>query len=174
MEPTSETSLDLVGRARQRALARLQVAKRRDYWVELGPPLSYVEVARLEDTFAPLPDALRAFLLVEGVGIAPSGHNGLGPPGLSSQHADPRRPFPFTDSVPQAKVGSYSRKDWHPLDGTLALASEGCGTYSFIVVTGPALGSVWTDLSCVDDGFVRVADNFLEYYLVSIHADEDG
>jgi len=174
MEPTSERPLELLGQARRRALARLQGSTRRDYWVELGPPLTYLEVARIEDAFAPLPDALRAFLLVEGVGIAPSGHNGLCSPGLSSQNADPRRPFPFTDTVPQAKVDSHSRKKCHPLDGTLAMASEGCGTYAFIVVTGPALGSVWTDLSCVDEGFVRVADDFLAYYRMSIRADQDG
>lgn len=173
MAPSSETSLEMLGKARQRALARLAGSKHRDYWIELGPPLSYLEIARIEDTLAPLPEALLAFLLAEGVGIAPSGYNGLHPPCLSSKTADPRRPFPFTKTVSQAMVGR-SREGWNPLDGTLAVATEGCGTYAFIVVTGPALGSVWTDLSVVDDGLVRVADDFLDYYRMSIRADEHG
>lgn len=48
--------------------------------------------------------------------------------------------------------------------GTLVLSDEGCGHLHFLVVTGPARGTMWIDSRGSDQGFIPLHVTFLEWY----------
>jgi len=48
--------------------------------------------------------------------------------------------------------------------GALVLCDEGCGYLHFLVVTGPACGTMWIDARGSDGGFVPLGVTFLQWY----------
>lgn len=111
-----------------------------------------------------LPDDYRQFLLEAGNG-------GAGPYyGLMSLencpvYGDLARPFALTadwempgDTEPEYRIPSAYR------DGCLAISEHGCGYWSFLVVTGPAAGTVWDDYTCADGGIYTTGLPFSQWY----------
>jgi hypothetical protein len=52
----------------------------------------------------------------------------------------------------------------HERSGALVLCHEGCGHEHFLVVTGPARGTMWIDSRGSDQGFIPLNVTFLEWY----------
>ncbi|HEU4559459.1 MAG TPA: SMI1/KNR4 family protein [Longimicrobium sp.] len=48
--------------------------------------------------------------------------------------------------------------------GSLVLCHEGCGYLHFLIVTGPARGTMWIDSRGSDQGFIPLNVTFLEWY----------
>jgi hypothetical protein len=50
------------------------------------------------------------------------------------------------------------------LGGALTLCHEGCGHMHFLVVTGPARGTMWIDSRGSDQGYIPLNATFLQWY----------
>ena len=48
--------------------------------------------------------------------------------------------------------------------GTMAISMEGCGYYSFIVITGLTRGQVWFNADVSDGGYIPLNLSFLDWY----------
>ncbi len=109
---------------------------------ELALPLTDTELAALEAQFGELPEEYRAF-------VCQLGAHGAGPYyGLTSPEVPD---VPFADEPPDPsrafRCDDYAEHGTAPglLDGTLALAEQGCGGRSVLVIRGPRRGEVWSD-----------------------------
>jgi hypothetical protein len=72
----------------------------------------------------------------------------------------------FWDRVVEGEVGEAEKREW-PLwerRGALELCDEGCGYLHFLVVTGPARGTMWIDHRSSSAGFEPLRVTFLEWY----------
>jgi hypothetical protein len=112
----------------------------------LAPPLSDAELGALEAWLGSLPAEYRRFVRELGAhgagpcyGLLPP----VPPPASGAGTApDPARPFPCDAESPyDAPVPAGA----HLLDGTVALADNGCGGRSLLVLRGPRAGEVWSD-----------------------------
>ncbi|HSJ99709.1 MAG TPA: SMI1/KNR4 family protein [Kofleriaceae bacterium] len=132
---------------------------------ELAPALSDAELAELERRLGPLPEEYRRFVQTLGAyGAGP--YYGLVPPEPpillgGDGGPDPARPFlggaeTAHDAPPPGGA--------HLLDGTVALADNGCGGRSLLVLRGPHAGEIWIDWTPERGGVVREARSLLEWY----------
>jgi hypothetical protein len=115
----------------------------------LAPPLSEAELAGIERRLGPLPAEYRRFVRELGAHGAGPCHGLLPPaPPLVERRSgagsapNPARPFLCDGETPHdAPVPAGA----HLLDGTIALADDGCGGRALLVVRGPRAGEVWSD-----------------------------
>lgn len=128
----------------------------------LGPPLTESELQAFEQQHSvTLPADFRSFLKEAGNGgaIRSSAHYiainaGAGPScGVMPLEeavigCDLSKPFPLTEAVDvQAIPGIERWGDEEEFPGILEICYHGCATFSYLVVNGPAYGTVWiTDL----------------------------
>jgi hypothetical protein len=72
----------------------------------------------------------------------------------------------FWDRVDAGEVSEEEGDSFHQsqLAGALTLCHEGCGHMHFLVVTGPARGTMWIDSSASDQGYIPLNVTFLEWY----------
>ncbi len=156
-------------RARIRLLAAIDRDRRlfgaSVHGYELAPPLSDAELGELERRLGPLPEEYRRFVQALGAyGAGP--YYGLVPPEPpilpgGDGGPDPARPFlggarTAHDAPPPGGA--------HLLDGTVALADNGCGGRSLLVLRGPHAGEIWIDWTPERGGVVREARSLLEWY----------
>lgn len=150
-----------IDRARSRGLRPFGVEGHR---FRLGPRLSEENLSSFEAQHGvALPSDYRRFLSVVGDGGAGPGY-GLSELREATPLGGPRRlitPFPYSrDAIPDDD-------DPDPDDrpGTLTLSHEGCGYYHFLVVSGPARGSMWIDGNVSDHGYRALGVGFQDWYL---------
>lgn len=122
--------------------AKLRVFGSTHHHYQLGPTLSERKLDEFETTNEiRLPDDYRQFLLKIGNGGA-GPYYGLEP--LSTFGRDLSRPFPFkaaTDSLTDEELQCLTDHDEYP--GVLEFCHQGCGIYSYLVVSGPTYGTLW-------------------------------
>jgi hypothetical protein len=114
----------------------------------LAPPLSDGELVALERRLGALPAEYRRFVQELGAHGAGPGHGLLPPsPPLMAGGSpgggpapDPTRPFLCHGP---AAHGAPVPPGAHLLDGTIAIADDGCGMRALLVVRGPRAGEVW-------------------------------
>ena len=152
------------------------------------PPLTPEAVAAAEARLGvALPEEYRGFVLRIGDG-------GAGPAyglfaletALRVSEADGvpellRTPFPhgehYNPDTDPAVVAFWNRADAGGVSeaeedvhvamqrrGALVLCDEGCGYLHFLVVSGPARGTMWIDARGGDQGFIPLEVTFLEWY----------
>lgn len=156
--------------------------------MRLHPPLSPEAVAAMEARIGvALPEEYRAFITRIGDGGAGPAYGMYGletalhASGASEVPELLRLPFPHTerydpDSDPEV-LAFFDRRDTgevseEELDlygirlrsGALVLCHEGCGYLHFLVVTGPARGTMWIDSRGSDQGFGPLNVTFAEWY----------
>lgn len=115
----------------------------------LAPALSAGELAALEARLGPLPAEYRRFVQELGAygagpyyGILPAEPPAVWDGATGAGAADPARPFPCEG---ETAYDAPLPPGAHLLDGTLALADQGCGGRSLLVLRGPRAGEVWSD-----------------------------
>lgn len=135
------TLAELLERLRE-ADPGFRVAGSERHRYRLGPALAEAELAAFEaDHGARLPEDFRLFLADVGNGGAGPFY-GLEP--LGAHGRDLSRPFPFTESTESLTEDELDAIPGpHPDPGVLKLCDQGCGIHSYLVVNGPAYGSVW-------------------------------
>lgn len=107
---------------------------------KLRPTLSEATLRAFETRHnLPLPADYRAFLSEVGDGEAGPFY-GLDTLEEAAQYRDLSRPFPLTQTSPMPDDDDYADEE---LPGVLALCHQGCAIYSFLVVRGPAYGTIW-------------------------------
>lgn len=127
----------------------------------VNPPIDEQLLASFEtEQHVVLPDDYKRFLVEVGDGGA-GPHYGLLPFGRSLGPGDIRKPFPLTEAF--TPDDSDDIQDRH-FDGYLLLSSMGCGYWSFLVVTGPAAGTVWEDFLAGDGGLRPTGHSFASWY----------
>jgi hypothetical protein len=108
----------------------------------LGPVLSEEEVGAFESAHGVrLPEDYRCFLRTVGNGGAGPFY-GLEP--LATLDRDLTRPFPLThatDQLSEEELVRLGDRDEYP--GVLEFCHQGCAIYSYLVVNGPAYGTIW-------------------------------
>jgi hypothetical protein len=124
----------------------------------LGPPVSEEELTRFEQQYqVTLPAEYRFFLKEVGNGSAIhssapviSINSGAGPNyGLlplqeTAAGSDLSKPFPLLPSPPEQPVkGKDEWGDEVLWPGILEISHKGCAFYTYLVVNGPAYGTVW-------------------------------
>lgn len=156
--------------------------------MRLRPPLPPDQVAAAEARLGvPLPEEYRAFLTRAGDGGAGPAYglfsldDALRQSGvhsvpellsLSFRHVERYEPEEdaewnaFWDRVADGQVDEAEKREWPIRErrGALALCHEGCGYLHFLVVTGPARGTMWNDGRCSGFGFAPMHVTFLEWY----------
>lgn len=109
---------------------------------QLGSTLSESKLAAFESTNrVRLPDDYRRFLAVIGNGGAGPFY-GLEPLGTFSR--DLSRAFPFiaaTDTLSDVELDHLPDRDEYP--GILEFCHQGCSIYAYLIVNGPAYGTIW-------------------------------
>ncbi len=138
-------------------------ASSHDY--QLAPPLSDAEVAELEGRLGPLPDEYRRFVQTLGAhGAGP--YYGLMPPEPPAVRDHQRGPDPMRPFVPDAQAApdAPTPAGTHLLDGTIALADNGCGGRSLLVLRGSHAGEIWIDWTRERGGVVLEARSLLAWY----------
>jgi len=132
---------DMLRRLRT-ADTRFRVFRSEQHCYRLGPTLTEDELAAFESANrVRLPADYRRFLSVLGNGGA-GPYYGLEPPGTFRR--DLSRPFPFTtatDALTDEEPERLAVPDEYP--GILEFCHQGCAIYSYLVVNGPAYGTVW-------------------------------
>jgi hypothetical protein len=143
----------------------------------MGPVLSEKVVSTFEAAHQiSLPADYRLFLTSVGNGGA-GPYYGLSLLADTTSGARPGEPLPWTKAVfvcdpshvgltaadidPQKSDGSELTM---PLPGSLFLTHEGCGYYQFLVVNGPAYGTIWSDWRPADCGLVPSGLTFVLWY----------
>ena len=109
----------------------------------LRPTLSESELAAFESTNRVLlPDDYRRFLATVCNGLAGPFY-GLTP--LSVSCGDLSRPFPLTKATNLLTEKEYERllPDSPDCRGILEVCHQGCGIFCYLVVNGPAYGTIW-------------------------------
>jgi tetratricopeptide (TPR) repeat protein len=132
---------------------------------ELAPPLSDAELAELERRLGPLPEEYRRFVQALGAhGAGP--YYGLVPPAPPILPGDEGGPDPARPFLGGAETAHDAPPPGgaHLLDGTVALADNGCGGRSLLVLRGPHAGEIWIDWTPERGGVVREARSLLEWY----------
>lgn len=118
------------------------------------------DVAAFEAAFGViLPADYRCFITTIGNGGA-GPYYGLDP--LEAFGRDLSRPFPFTQSSGSV-VGPDQRGRGYEFPGVLEFCHRGCDNYSYLVVAGPAYGTVW-DGCPEDDDFRPTGLSFADWY----------
>lgn len=120
---------------------------------EVGPVLTEEELSCFEANHGIfLPADYRCFLSTVGNGGAGPFY-GMAP--LDAFGRNLSKPFPLTeaaDDLPDATIDE--------LGGILEFCEQGCGTYSYLVVCGPAYGTVWDG----GDRFRPTHESFTDWY----------
>jgi hypothetical protein len=133
---------DLVARLRV-ADCNFRVFGSQHHRYQLGPALSEVELGSFETVHrVKLPEEYRRFLATVGNGGA-GPYYGLEPLGTFGR--DISQPFPFieaTDQLTEAEAERFGDRDEYP--GVLEFCHQGCAIYSYLVVSGPTYGTVWS------------------------------
>ena len=146
---------------------KLRVFGAKKHRYQLQPTLSEQEISGFERARGcRLPEDYRAFLgCIGNGGTGP--YYGLNPLQEASVERDLSQPFPFTkatdfygddngDENYEPQINAYDN-----FPGIIELCDMGCATYCYLVVNGPAYGTVWYN----DEDFHPVsAINFLSWY----------
>lgn len=156
--------------------------------MRLRPPLAPDDVAAVEARLGvALPEDYRAFVTRVGDGGAGPAYgvfplaDALHRSGVDRVPALLRLPYrhveryepeeddewnAFWDRVAAGGVGEAEKREWALLErrGALELCDEGCGYLHFLVVTGPARGTMWNDGRGSGFGFAPLGVTFLEWY----------
>lgn len=127
---------------------------------ELSPPLSTVELSRLEAWLVELPREYRSFLHEVGSFGAGPGY-GLLPPNGQGQRELAAGTFSWEDGGP-APEG--------PPSGAIVLSHAGCGVVWLLALSGPSRGEVWIDSRSTDGQVRRVASSFDAWYRAWLEA----
>jgi hypothetical protein len=75
---------------------------------------------------------------------------------------DLRQPFPWTQAV--ALDEDWDSEQWEEQPGVLILSHQGCACFWFLVVRGPAYGTVWDDSSGADEKLEPTGKTFVDWY----------
>ncbi len=86
-----------------------------------------------------------------------------GPRPVLDRASAPGKPFPFIEPWNPLESGFAIPNDANPFDGTLALAQQGCGMTSLLVLNGPHRGEVWSDCTSEGGGIAKEAPSFLDW-----------
>lgn len=153
-----------------------------------APPLSPEAVTAVEARLGvALPEEYRAFItrigdggagpayglfsLDEAVGEAELGvvPDLVALPFPHAAHYNPGKDDAVLELWNRVDAGEVNEADADAFDarlraGTLALCDEGCGYLHFLVVSGPARGTMWIDSRASDAGFGPLGVTFLEWY----------
>ncbi len=130
----------------------------------LAPPFSADELGGLERQLGvALPEEYGRFVRELGArGAGP--YYGLeipvAPDSVDKVMPDPARAFLWEPEAGLPKIGNGRDRR----DGTVAIAAQGCGLHSLLVVTGGRRGEVWTDHTIEGGPLVREATGFLAWY----------
>ena len=125
-----------------------------------GPKLREAHLKKFEQEHCiRLPEDLRLFLQRIGNGGAGPFY-GLEPLDKAAQYGDLSKPFPFTQATDfyADDTTEIDARDEHP--GALLLCEEGCASYNYLIVNGPAYGTVWT----ADEDFYPTGLSFTLWY----------
>ncbi|MCU0686545.1 MAG: SMI1/KNR4 family protein [Polyangiaceae bacterium] len=145
----------------------------RGHRYQLGAPLTPEQLARLErEHGVRLPDDYASFVTRVGHGGA-GPYYGLLPLLARAQLASLGGGFPATEAVSFDEADEMADGDEH-VRGTVALAHQGCGYFSLLVVEGPRRGTVWADLRAAGRGLVPTHGSFVEWYLAWVSAVASG
>jgi hypothetical protein len=133
---------DMVRRLRA-ADSRFRVFGSEHHRYRLGATLSERQLAAFESANrVRLPNDYRRFLATVGNGGAGPFY-GLEP--LSMFHGDLSRPFPFTAATDT--LTADEREQLVPVEeeypGVLEFCHQGCAIFAYLVVNGPAYGTIW-------------------------------
>jgi len=144
----------------------------------LGPTLSESELAAFEAKYGiVLPADYRFFLNECGNGAdfrstapyiainsGPGPGNGLLPLHEAAIECDPSKPFPLTESTETSPVAEADLwGDECPYPGVLEISYGGCAFYTFLVVNGPAYGTIW-DADGGSSNFYPTGLSFQSWY----------
>jgi hypothetical protein len=122
-----------------------------------GPTLSEAELVAFEARHGiQLPPDYRCFLAQVGNG-APGPDYGL--LRLDDDGRDLTQPFPCTGDF---ELREDLMTKWENLPGLLCLCHHGCGHYSYLVVNGPAYGSVFVGME--ETQFSFISPTFAAWY----------
>ncbi len=121
---------------------------------ELAAPLDVDGLAALEARFGVLPDDYLAFVRA----IAARG------PGPYHGLLAPEAPNDPHHAVPPDPRRAFGADDGSRLDGTVAIADQGCGGRSLLVIAGPHAGEVWSDWTAEQGALELEAPTFLAWY----------
>lgn len=129
----------------QQADPHFRVFGAKEHKYTLQPPLTEREVQAFEQTYnLRLPEDYRFFLQEAGNGGA-GPYYGLKTLATAAQVCDSRVPFPFIEQATHVDLGQWEY--WYNNDGyagLLEICHQGCAYYSYLVINGPAYGTVWT------------------------------
>lgn len=72
----------------------------------------------------------------------------------------------FWDGIADGVISREQVPEWEIRErrGALELCHEGCGYLHFLVVAGPARGTMWSDGRCNGGGFIPLNATFLQWY----------
>ena len=134
---------ELLRRLRQKD-KNLRVFGTNSHTYKLGQTLAEAELHSFEQKHQiKLPEDYRLFLKEIGNGGAGPFY-GLETLEKAAQYRDLSKPFPFTkatDSYLDEELEKWDDTDEYP--GVLELCHQGCAIYSYLVVNGPAHGTIW-------------------------------
>ena len=178
---------------RARAIASKTSSLASRYSLEMNPPIAVEEVIEIENQYnIKLPDEYRAFITtIANGGFGPdfgllSLQDSLKYFHNVKQDERLERDFlkiPFThtstynfDEDPYIlELGEKCDRGKIPesecdrvydylIAGTMAISTEGCGYYRFIVITGPTRDQVWFNADVSDGGYIPLNLSFLDWY----------
>ena len=139
---------------------------------ELLPPAPAAVIRDFETKFhVQLPDDYRDFLLRIGDGGA-GPYYGLYPLRYAYEEmgwierGDVAKPFPLDRgwNLEDSKL-NYELPDGADVrDGCIMLAHQGCGYWSFLIISGSGRGKVWDDYTTGDGGIHPTGQTFLQWY----------
>jgi hypothetical protein len=72
------------------------------------------------------------------------------------------QPFPWTHTVTLDE--DWESERWEKQPGVIVLAHQGCACFWFLVVRGPAYGTVWDDGSGADGKLEPTGKTFVDWY----------
>lgn len=167
---------ELLYRAREQD-PRFEVFGSKYHRYQFGPLLSEDELLAFESRHQiVLPADYRFFLANFGNGTAfhssarsvgvnsgPGPGYGIFPLEESIEECDLSKPFPLVESLEvQPFAGSECWGDEEAYPGVLQISTSGCGAYDFLVVSGPAYGTVWGSFWV--NNFSRTAPSFEAWF----------
>ncbi len=109
-----------------------------------------------------LPADYKSFLSSVGNGGA-GPYYGLLPFEQALGAGDVGKPFPLTEAFTPVPDDDHDIPACYQ-DGYLVLSDMGCAYFSFLVVTGPAAGTVWNNLVAGGGGFRPTGQTFAGWY----------
>jgi hypothetical protein len=133
---------ELLLRLRQ-ADGKLRVSGAEYHKYRLRPTLTEAELQRFEQTHqVKLPEDYRMFLREVGNGEA-GPFQGLDSLERVAQGRDLSKPFPFTEATDSCSDEDLNQWGDNEFGGILELCDCGCAIHCYLVLNGPAYGTIW-------------------------------